>query len=344
MGAATVEIAAAQAARRRREALGPFADAVAEVLAAAGDPRWPDSVQACGREVDLGAWEKSVLREARASGAADDRAELVVDGLAFQAKCREVVDRVDHQPLPDPEERLRLIETLVRDAAVGLALQQELQHEVNELIRAGRTAEAKTLTAFRNRIVRTSSRLAEIVDGDLALRAAELAQPMISEPRARARPAPPAHAEAPVVARRAARRPAGPASAGSIAAGARTRRLPLGMLLPVLGVLVVVALWLNADLMVRDPGPVVLGPGAFTEIEGVQAVTSRPPAVYVTLDEAAWDAAPPAEQRRRLEAVARVVESAGYLALHARAGSGRALGRWDPQAGVTLLQRPSGGS
>jgi hypothetical protein len=290
--------------------------------------------------VDLGAWEKSVLRESRTAATLDDRTDLVVDGLAFQAKCRELVDRVDRAPLPDPEQRLQLVETMVSDAAVGLALQQQLQHEVNDLIRVGRTAEAKTLTAFRNRIVRTSSRLAEILKGDLARQAAELAEQMTPEPRIRPRPDCAPAAEAPAGAPRAVKRPA----RAQPPAGPAPRSLPLRWLLPLLAVLAGVALWLNADVVLRPPAVAALTVADFAAVEGVQAVTARPPGLYVTLDDVGWDGLGEAEQRRRIEALARIGEPVGYRALHVRASSGRAIGRWDERSGAQLIRRPAGAS
>jgi len=89
----------------RRERLRPLID---ELLARVEglDPREaPQSLELAGHRLELGAWERSTLRRARATDGDEAAARgllFVVEGLAFEARVAELAQAFERGPMPPP--------------------------------------------------------------------------------------------------------------------------------------------------------------------------------------------------------------------------------------------------
>jgi len=161
--------AVAFASRLRRERLAPYFEEFLRWADEEPDPQdVPRVVALGGRSVEIGAWERAALRKARETPGRDEgRAlSLLAEGVALQVRLSELLERFDHGPMPRPAELHAFLDSLVTDVAVGIALQEELQHEMNRLIGSGRLADAKHLSAFRAKVVQCVSELKERIGED----------------------------------------------------------------------------------------------------------------------------------------------------------------------------------
>ena len=111
------------------------------------------------------AWERGVLQHSLDHP--EDRskpwAPLLAEGIAFRAKCLQGVE-TDESPrstaqADDEETAANDVEQLITDAAVGLALLQEMQRAIDQLVAAGESGEAKRLSTFRNKVAQAVGQL-----------------------------------------------------------------------------------------------------------------------------------------------------------------------------------------
>ncbi len=94
----------------------------------------------------------------------------------------------------------------------------------------------------------------------------------------------------------------------------------------------------------RHEPPPLLGADRFSHVEAVQAVTPKPPSLYVRLDTGAWVRMSPQQRHETLEEIGRIAGEAGYLGVHARTGDGTAVGQWLEIRGVQVFPEPGGAS
>ena len=163
MTAAAAE--APEAVQLRRQALSPFLEQFREWSSQLQDPQAvPCFAEIAARPIDLGCWERSVLQQACAAERADGRAlEMLAEGVAYQVKSLGVLGLFTHGPMPPPGELLQFLDQLVTDVAVGIALADELQWEIDDMISGGQLANAKPLSDFRNKILQCLAELKERV-------------------------------------------------------------------------------------------------------------------------------------------------------------------------------------
>jgi hypothetical protein len=349
--------AVAFASRLRREKLSPYFEEFLRWAAEEPDPQdLPRVVALEGRSVEIGSWERATLGEAREThGRNADRAlSLLAEGVALQARLSELLERFDHGPMPRPSELPVFLDGLITDVAVGIALQEELQHEMNRLIGSGRLADAKHLSAFRAKVVQCVSELKERI-GEDEIAEAERRAVRLSPERPSAAPSslpeleeddPDApswatyrdredDAELPP---RPSQHPAEAAPAQPVQAEPRARIRPLVL---VLAALVVVYGIVNFPRL-ETPEFTVLTLEHFSHLETVRSVTARPPSLFVVLDRQRWQAASVDERRELLQEMGRIAGEAGYNGIHARTRDGAPVGQWMKTTGVQLHGRPLG--
>lgn len=349
--------AVAFASRLRRERLAPHFGEFLRWAAEELDPQdLPRVVALEGRSVEIGSWERTALREAREThGRNADRAlSLLAEGVALQVRFGELVERFDHGPLPRPAELQTFLDALVTDVAVGIALQEELQHEMNRLIGSGRLANAKHLSAFRAKVVQCVSELKERI-GEDEVEEAERRAERLSPERPSADPASLPELEedepdAPSWATyrdgeddaehppRPSQHPAEAAPMQPVHAEPRARIRPL---LLVLAALVVVYGIVNFPRL-ETPELTVLTLEHFSHLDVVQGITARPPSLFIVLDRRRWQAASVDERRELLQEMGRIAGDAGYNGIHARTRDGAPVGQWMKKTGVQLHRRPLG--
>ena len=367
--------ALAGAAERRRDALAPQFDVVLHFAAHVDPDDIPHTSQLAGQLVELGSWERQTLKR---GGASDGRARmLLAECLAYQVKCHELDDLFESGPLPPPGELRSFLDRLVTTVAVGRALMEQLQRDLNRLIGNGKLAEAKSLSALRTKVVQCVSSLEQrLGDNDLQQVQPRVAWLIDEETEAQAeaeveveievavehRPREPVEelleeAEPEVAgwaSYREAEQPregelppwlneevAGPA-AGRSAAGASedVGRIRVKQLLMLLAVMIALYAVVMYPRLSRPAGPPILTLQQFSHLEIVRGITARPPSLFVRLDAEGWRSSPPAARRELLVEIGIIVEAAGYSGFHARTSDGVTVGQWMKSGGVQLTARP----
>jgi hypothetical protein len=343
----------------RQEALAPY---VQEFLlwAEQVDPKdVPHFVMIGDRKLELGSWERSVMKERRAASGADPpRAlALLAEGVAIQCKCLDLMKRFEHGPMPTPAELPRFLKALVDDVAVGIALQQELQWDMNELIGAGRLPEAKCLARFQARVVllltEVKNRIgpADMEEAERRARSLVTVEPEEADEAAGLRRLAEDEPDRPSwVTYGEKREPLPPwLLDGEAARVEHEPRVPSerhSLAKPLLYVLCVLIAVYGAVMLPRlsRSGPPLLTLEQFSHLEALRSVAAHPPSLYVVLDGDRWRAGSSDEQRRLLEEVGRIALAAGYSGVHARTSDGVTVGQWLRKTGVRLIGRAAGAS
>jgi hypothetical protein len=328
MSAPVQDLALKGARLRREEAVGPYleriaADGATETEGAgAGGSR----IAVGGRLIDLTHWEWSVLVKGFRQRAGDEAREPAIDGwperlaegVAFQARYLTHVARIQDGPAPAPGELDAFREELITDAALGLALQEELQRDVDNLVVLGELDPAKKLTAFRHKIGQSLGRLKEMI-GEEGFRRAEATAAELTAPAPRQTRAPLLEEEAEAPAQ--FRRDAGYGAVQHLQVKAPGRARLLALLL---AACFVAAAVFHLALR-RVPGPPMLPAATFAGMDGVHDVLVRPPSLFVTVDEARWREMAPAEREALVEQVGQIADRSGYSGAHFRTPTGLAV-------------------
>ena len=137
----------------RRDALSPYLDYLSASMGAANseegrtEPNFPP-------RLDLDRWEVSALEQGLSAEdpAAEAWETLLAEGVALQAKFLVETEQVGNDDALQPELREQVQDQLIQTAAIGLALQVEIQRAVDAMILGGQMNQAKKLTQFRNKL------------------------------------------------------------------------------------------------------------------------------------------------------------------------------------------------
>lgn len=347
--------AVALASRLRRERLAPYLEEFLHWAMEEVDPQDVPRVVALGdRSVEIGSWERTALREARDTQDRDkDRVlSLVAEGVAVQVKLTELLHRFDHGPMPQPDELQEFLDGLITDVAVGIALQEELQRDMNQLIGFGQLADAKCLSSFRAKVVQCVSELKERIGADEFDEAERRAGRLAPErPKAESPIRPMLEEDEPVAPTWATYRdhekeaelpprpdpePAEPTPVQPVEAKPRGLTTPL--LLALAALLVLYGVVMLPRLKTRELPVLTLQ--QFSHLEMVRSITARPPSLFVVLDRQRWQAATPDERYELLQEMGRIAGEAGYNGIHARTRDGVPVGQWLKKTGVQLHRRP----
>ncbi len=337
----------------RQRALAPHFERFMAWWSAAADPV-PHIAELDLVPIELGSWERAVLKTARGVGNSSSKRDLglVGEAVAYQVMSMEFGDRLERGPTPSPADLPAFLDRLVLHLAVGMAIEAELQWDIDRLIAGGRLADAKSLSELRGKVARSlsglkgqvgSSQLAEAERRAGELVSVEKAVETASRDELCEEPPPTPNWATYKLPREAALPPwlseGLPEAAGQppkTAARAASRTKPLLFVLA--GLLAMYGIVMMPRLATQGPPP--LGLEQFSHVEAVQAVLAKPPSLYVVLHRAAWDAGTPAERQALLEEIGRVADAAGYRGVHARTDDGVTVGQWLKQSGVAIRQRP----
>ena len=157
-------------AKQRRAALAPFIAKLGLHKREGVLQRVPSYVVLGDTKIGLDPWERQILQEAfeAPNGGYHPLAQLVAEGLAFQVKCRRQLgflglgtgngsSAANGQPPA-------VIEQLINDAAIGLAVLEDTQRAINGLIISGEIDSAKKLTGLKNRVNHSVGQLKDCLD------------------------------------------------------------------------------------------------------------------------------------------------------------------------------------
>jgi hypothetical protein len=296
-----------------------------------------EALRAGGPGVEaLESWESAAVAAAR-PGSWQNR---VAEALAFRLRCQERFgeSRTDAEPF----ERDMAGDEGVVDAALGLALQQDLKLEVDLLVAAGQVREAKQLTALLRKLSQAVAELKSRIGEEGFARAEQLA-PTLAEgegvERARPKAAKPQLVEAspePPTTFKREPRPTGPVR--RVVAKPR-----IGHLRPLLAALAVSTLVYMVFIFPRSSGTLAprLELRDFENVPGVVAVRARPPSLFVEVDAAAWRPLGERERQALVASVGTLAEGAGYTGARLQSTEGESLGEWLLKTGARLTPRAS---
>ena len=322
----------------RRTALAPYLELLGRLEQQPEQPAEVDFPPALA----LGNWEQNAVRAALAAGPEAQRSweSLLAEGVALQTKYFAEVERLQAEapPLPEADEKLR--QQVLHTLAIGLALMQEIQREIDTMVLAGNVPQAKKLTVFRNKLGQLIAQMKERVGDDGCVLAQALALDMVT-PVERVKPKP--------AAERAEEQPLQPMKL-------ETRHRPMGQILtkqetqnrlkPLLIVLaVVVAAWMVLIL----PRAFVPSIPELTDQElafspAIREVIARPPSLFLVMDGAAWRQMSPEQRDALVRQVGETAGAAGYSGAHLRLPDGTTVAQWSRARGVTLVSPSRTGS
>jgi len=286
--------------------------------------------------LDLNPWELQALHRGLEAdpGEHGDWERLLAEGVALQARYVDDLALLEQDVALTPEELDVAHAPLLRTAAVGIALLEELQRVIDAMILGGKMGEAKRLSSFRGKL---SSSVAEIRDrvGDQAFAeaettAAEMIAPVAEHPARR-----PSLEELDEEPPRQIRldRHAGKVSGFEVVDPPRDRIKPLLTIFALAFVawlvLVLPRAW-KTEIPALEAREVTTSPV-------VEQVLVRPPSLFLIVDEAAWSAMPVESREALVRQVGGKAESNGYTGVNVRTGDGTTVGQWTRARGIRLI-------
>lgn len=325
----------------RRTALAPYLERLGQLE---GEAERPDEAGPPPALV-LGDWEQSAVREALASGTEAPRGweSLLAEGVALQTKYFAETDELAREGTTSPEGEERFRQRLLHSLAIGLALMEELQREVNAMILGGNVAQAKKLTSFRNKLGQLTAQIKERVDDDGIVLAQALAAEMIT----------PVESKNESPSSRLEEEPdEGPAQPIRL----ETRHRPLGHMLvreekkstlkPLLIVLAVAAAVWAVLILPRAWAPSIpeLSDQDLAFSPAIQQVIARPPSLYLVMDGAKWEGMPQHQREELVRQIGETAGGAGYSGAQLRLDDGTTLAQWSKARGVKLVPRSRTGT
>jgi len=348
--------------RLRRKALSPHVQDFLLWATEERDPREiPHFTELGGRPIELGPWERDTLKLAQtlSGGRVQRPLNLLAEGIAVQVKYLQLLDCFDHGPMPTPANLPQFLESLVTDVAIGLALLDEMQWDMNQMIGSGMLAEARCLSRFQAKVVQVLGEVKKRI-GTAELERAErraqtLAMIELGEslpdtmaplpPEGLTEEEPDAHNWANYGVKKEEPTPLPPwlseeseeltVEAPVDVEAPRSRLRPLLYALFALIVIYGVVIFPR----ISPQGPPVLNITQFSHVEAVRRIAPRPPSLFVQLNGEIWDGYTAAEQRQQIDEIGRIAGAAGYNGVHARTDDGATVGQWLKKTGARLIAR-----
>lgn len=321
--------------------------------------------------LELDSWEREKLEMSLLhpdlAGDDDRTPHHISQGAAYQARVLSQFERLDELGAADIEALSELTQQLIDDAAMGLALLEEIQYDINLLVVGGDVEEARRLTEFRNKIGKSVRQLRQQIGNDAFDEAEKRAAPLVDLPEGAARAAASlgpmidrteesdaADAEKPgdrrigrgmeadredADARRAKRKRQAEAESrkGARKAKSKQRRRnvakPMGLLLVVL-----IAVWgvLIAPQYFK-PAPVQLTEADMSAFPIVNDVIARHPSLFLVVDARMWGEL---SHDGRVDVVNRIgaqAEQAAYVGVQLRTPDSRTVASWNAKQGAKLV-------
>ena len=261
---------------------------------------------------------------------------LLLEGVAYQIKLETDLGFLTPVHERSPEENLELRNLMVQDLALGLALLEETQRSVNQMVLAGQMDEATRLTSFRNKIGQGVQR----IKGDLSpeeFAAATARSEQLCEEKEEAEwrstdfqpianiPAPTPTPTAKPTVRMVQRHDVG------------QQQRPLKGLLFVLGASICLwAVLILPKITSKNELP-TLTLGDISPRSEIRHVEARPPSLFVELDGEAWTTMSNEARLTLIDDVGKAAEAAGYMGAQFKLDSGTRVARWLKQRGSELV-------
>lgn len=315
---------------RRREALALHLEQLEETQRSGAD------LQVALAGTDLDAWELAQLDQGP-GGVSHRWHDLIAEGVAFRNKCQTDVGWSSDERQLSVEELNDFRDILITDASLGVALLEETQRAVNQLIRSGEMDVVKKLTGFRNKIARSVNELKGIIGVKGYAEAAAIAEELIT-PEGQASwtgrrtppPTPTKRTPKPV------RRVAFEASQVVFKEEKGARESNLKPLLMLLGLSVVVwGVFILPKLTVKTVQ--MLTVNDISPKSEIRHVVAKPPSLFVELDSHGWRALSGQERLALVDDVGRTAAAAGYNGVHFKLESGKTAAQWLKEHGSRLI-------
>jgi hypothetical protein len=310
--------------------------------------------------VVLDSWEKRMLQHVLENGQVGGYGwpALLAESIALRSKYASEIEAIEQLELTTPELPIEQREQLTIDAAIGLAILQDLQRIIDQTVLTGDMAEAKRLTNFRNKLAQTVKEIKELIGAD-AYREAELMHHIMVVPpeelsREKIEADPEPETDEPKVEQPipAIEEPdEGPPQQIRMD---RSSDQKLGRILEVkkdhskyliIALAVVLLAWsiLVLPRFFRKPLP-ELGLADLPQSSATKTISVRPPSLYVVVDGKEWRAMPSKQRLQWVEEVGGIAAGAGYTGVHVRTNKDTSVAQWLKHKGAKLVATSKEGS
>lgn len=312
---------------RRREALLVYLEQLEDARKSGGDLR-----EALAG-VDLDNWELDQLGRGL-DGPQNIWRALIAEGVAFRNKFETDLGWLPSGQELSADDAQDIRRLLVTNAALGIALLDEIQDAVNALILCGDLDDAKKLTGFRNKIGQSVKSLKDRVGQAGFEEARSLSQGLIT-PAEQASWTDP-NTDTPFAPARAPHAPASHAPASRIVFKAKTEPhshvkpllMVFGLMIAIWGVFIVPRITSKPlpELTMQDVAP----------RSAIRHVVARPPSLFVKLKGSEWNALSRGERLALVDDVGRTATAAGYHGVQFTLEDGSTAAQWLQEHGSRL--------
>jgi len=321
--------------RKRREQLALYLDQLEDARRSGGNLR--DAFNG----IELDGWELSQL-EAGLSDEVNRWQSLIAEGVAFRNKYETDLGWAPKDESPSYGEIADFRRLLITDTALGLALLEETQQAVNQLILSGEVDEAKHLTTFRNKIGQSVKELKTRVGDDAYSKAEGMGEEFVtpSELAAWAAAKSGSHFKPNSGRRRGRRQSNWPLGAGKPVEFKKDDEEKNSRVKPLLIVLaVLVVIWFAFVLPRQGVGTLPkLTVSEVSPRAEIRQVVAKPPSLFVELDSQGWSALSKPERLALVEDVGKTAMAAGYSGAQFKLENGRTAAQWFRDRGSELVE------
>jgi hypothetical protein len=307
----------------------------------------------------LDRWERSALDDALiANGNGKKYGPLLIEGVAWQSKYYSELDELESKEFTTAEVLEKSRECLVVNAAIGMALMDEMQRMIDSMVLSGAMGEAKKLTGYRNKLHQIVQEIKERVGAEAYVEAKELSRELVApleKTKRAASTATPIDIESDeayaVKPGKLAEKEEGPPKQIKLD---RYKKLRMAMpveerpshfkkLFAVFGVSLVAWLILVLPGVMRTPLPELSVP-ELPSLEAVLEVDARPPSLYVVVSANRWNGMAADRRLQWVEQIGQTASASGYTGIHVRTDEGAAVAQWLKEKGARLVKTSGSGS
>jgi hypothetical protein len=311
--------------------------------------------------IALDPWERSVLEEALDTDHANgDRwPALLAESVAFQSKYLSETDEMEREEFTSPASLQQQGELWTINAAIGLALMEDIQRVIDATILAGNMGQAKRLTAFRHKVAQIVKTIKGRISAEAYLDAESMHHEMLAHQEQRDQRTPgrlpmldvhqdEANQPPPSALKEPDLGPPKPIKLNRYANRKLGHEIEIKpdyskKMLLLLGVAALAWAILILPRMLEEPLAVLTLPD-LPQTGAIQEVNARPPSLYVVVDSDGWRAMPSEQRTQWIEEVGQAASAAGYTGVNVRTGEGASVAQWLKQKGARLLTSSGAGS
>jgi len=317
----TTENQPSEQTAKRRETLALYLEQLEEARRSGAD------LQEALAGTDLDAWELAQLNHGL-DDASNRWHTLIVEGVAFRNKYETDLGWAPGEEQFSAEEHADFLAILTTDAALGIALLEETQRTINQLVLSGELDEAKRLTGFRNKIGQSVNELKGHLGAEGYAEATSISEGLVT-PEEQAswterEPAPfvPAKSSSKPVVRVVFKKEA-------LHYHVKPLLMLLGLSVVVWGVFILPELTFTQSqtLTLNDVSP----------RSEIRYVVAKPPSLFVELDSREWHTLSEQERLSLVDDVGRTAAAAGYNGAHFKLENGKTAAQWLKKRGSQLV-------